>query len=63
MAATDQINRGSQMQAAATEQTSAALAQIQKSAGVAQTNATLADQRVGNMDTALKQSEMRWRLW
>ena len=55
MAATDQINRGSQMQAAATQQTSAALAQIQKSAGVAQTNATLADQRVGNMDTALKQ--------
>ena len=37
MAAVEQINRGSQQQAAATQQTSAALAQIENSAKLAQT--------------------------
>jgi methyl-accepting chemotaxis protein len=56
MAALDQINRGSQLQAAATQQTSAALAQIEKSASLTQNNATVADQRVQEMEATLKQT-------
>jgi methyl-accepting chemotaxis protein len=56
MAAVEQINRGSQQQAAATQQASAALAQIEKSAGLAKANAERADQRIGQIEGALKQS-------
>lgn len=55
MAAVDQINRGSQQQAAATQQTSTALAQIERSAGTARSNAELAEQRIQQMQDALKE--------
>ena len=56
MAAVEQINRGSQLQAGATQQTSAAMAQIEKSAGVAETNATTAKSRVQDMGALLLDS-------
>jgi methyl-accepting chemotaxis protein len=46
MAAIEQINRSCQVQAAATEQTSAGLAQIEKSAKLAQANGKAADERI-----------------
>jgi len=56
MAAVDQINRGSQLQGSATQETSAALAQIESSAAVAQTNATAGTEQVRAMGVALKDS-------
>ncbi len=56
MAAVEQINRGSQLQGSATQQTSAALAQIESSAAVAQTNATAGTEQVRAMEVALKDS-------
>ena len=56
MTAVEQINRGSQQQAAATQQTSAALAQIEASASIAQKNAGIADDRVKAMEVALTES-------
>ena len=44
MTAVEQINRGSQQQAAAAQQTSAALAQIERSAQVAQDKGKLASE-------------------
>ncbi len=54
MAAVDQINRGSQQQAAATQQTAAALSQIEASAGVARKNAEVASGQVQALEAALK---------
>ena len=56
MTALGQINRGTQQQAAATQQTSAALGQIEKSAKRAQQNAIQANERVARMADDLKQS-------
>jgi methyl-accepting chemotaxis protein len=56
MAAVEQINRGAQQQAAATQQTSAALAQIENSARHARTNATSANERVSATETDLARS-------
>ena len=56
MAALGQINRGTQQQAAATQQTSAALAQIEKSAQLAQRNARQGNDRIAKMGTDLGQS-------
>jgi methyl-accepting chemotaxis protein len=57
-AAVEQISRGSQLQAAATQETSAALAQIETSATLAQQNATRANHRVEAIEAALKQSRV-----
>jgi methyl-accepting chemotaxis protein len=54
MAAVDQINRASQLQASATQQTAAALNQIEASAKLAQNSGRIADERVRNIDAALK---------
>jgi methyl-accepting chemotaxis protein len=56
MAAVEQINRGSHLQAAATQETSAALSQIERMAGRAQTDAQLAKERVQQMEVARRQS-------
>lgn len=56
MDAVDQINRGSQLQAAATQETSAALSQIERMAGRAQTDAQAANERVQRVAAALGQS-------
>jgi methyl-accepting chemotaxis protein len=56
MAAVEQINRGSQQQASATQETSAALAQIETSARAAQNNAAMADERVAATAAALQES-------
>ncbi len=59
MAAVTQIDRGAQAQAAATEETSAALAEIEKTARAARTNAGIASERVQGLDEALRQSRAR----
>ena len=56
MAAVEQINRGSHQQAAATQQTSTAMAEIEKSAALAKANASSASEQVRVMDAALKDS-------
>jgi methyl-accepting chemotaxis protein len=56
MAAVDQINRGSQLQASATQQTSAALGQIETSANLAQQNGRTASERVEAMEASLGDS-------
>jgi methyl-accepting chemotaxis protein len=56
MAALAQINRGTQQQAGATQQTSAALGQIEKSARLAQQNAEQSNGRIAQMGTGLKQN-------
>ena len=53
MAAVDQISSGSAIQASATQQTAAGLAQIEASAGVAQTRATVATQAITDVESAL----------
>ena len=53
MTAVTQINRGSQLQAAATQQTSAALGQIERGAGVARSNAELASGQVRQLAAAI----------
>jgi methyl-accepting chemotaxis protein len=53
MASVDQINRASQLQSSATQQTSAALAQIETSAKVAQKNSRLAEERVASIEAAI----------
>jgi methyl-accepting chemotaxis protein len=58
MAAVDQINRGSQMQASATQQTSAALGQIENSANLAQQNGRTASERVQAMEASLRESRV-----
>jgi methyl-accepting chemotaxis protein len=55
-AAVEQINRGSQLQALATQQTSVALAKIETSADVARSNASTANERVAEMEDSLKTS-------
>jgi methyl-accepting chemotaxis protein len=55
MAAVEQINKASQLQSSATQETSAALNQIEKSAQVAKKNSKGADERIRNLDAALKQ--------
>jgi len=56
MASVGQINRGSQLQASATQATSAALVQIEKSAKLAQTNTSHASERVAGLEATLKES-------
>jgi len=56
MAAVEQINRGSALQGAATQETAAALAQIEAGAMVAQKTATTGDEQIRAMDRALKDS-------
>jgi methyl-accepting chemotaxis protein len=56
MASVGQINRGSQVQASATQATSAALVQIEKSAKLAQTNTSRASERVAGLEATLKES-------
>ncbi len=56
MAAVDQINRGSQQQAAGTHEASVAVVQIEQSAAGAKHNAELANGRVAALDAALKDS-------
>jgi len=56
MAAVEQIDRGTTQQASATQETSAALAQIEVSARTAQINAGLADERVEATAATLKES-------
>lgn len=53
MAAVDQISSGSAIQASATQQTAAGLAQIEASAGVAQTRAAAATQAITDVESAL----------
>ncbi|HEY5930975.1 MAG TPA: methyl-accepting chemotaxis protein [Burkholderiales bacterium] len=55
LAAVEQINRASQIQASGTQQTSAALAQIESSARLAQKNGRTANERVGAIDAALEE--------
>jgi methyl-accepting chemotaxis protein len=55
MAAVEQINKASQLQSSATQETSAALNQIEKSAQLSKTNSRGAAERVRNLDAALKQ--------
>ena len=54
MAAVEEINRACQLQASGTQQTSAALAQIEKSARIAQSSSTAANERVRSMESALQ---------
>jgi methyl-accepting chemotaxis protein len=56
MAAIEEINRACQVQASATEETSAGLSQIEKSAQVAQRNGKLADERIRAMQADLEMS-------
>jgi methyl-accepting chemotaxis protein len=56
MAAVEQINRGSALQGAATQETAAALAQIEAGAALAQTSATAGAEQIRAMDRALKDS-------
>ena len=56
MAAVEQINRACQLQASATQQTSAALAQIETSARWAQQNGKAGDESVGRVESALNDS-------
>jgi methyl-accepting chemotaxis protein len=58
MAAVAQISRGSQQQAAATHQTSTALTQIEKSAKLAQQNASQAGEQINKIEHALAESRM-----
>jgi methyl-accepting chemotaxis protein len=53
MTAVTQINRGSQLQASATQQTSAALAQIERGAAVARGNAEMASEGVKELAATL----------
>ena len=53
MAAVAQINRGSHLQAAATQQTSAAMTQIERATEIARKNAELAGGRVADLTTAI----------
>ena len=55
LAAVEQINRASQIQASGTHQTSAALAQIESSARLAQKNGRNANERVKAIDAALEE--------
>ncbi len=54
--AVEQINRGAQLQASATEQTSAAIGHIESGARVAQTTAVAASERTDAMAATLKDS-------
>jgi methyl-accepting chemotaxis protein len=54
MTAVEQIDRAARLQAAATQQTSAALAQIEKTAKLTQANVRSADDRVRDVEAALK---------
>ena len=54
--AVGQINRGSQLQASATQQTASALAQIAKSTDLAQTNAAISNERVRALRGSLSQN-------
>jgi methyl-accepting chemotaxis protein len=54
--AVDQINRGSQLQASATQQISAALASIEKSTAITQTSAAVSNQNVQAMTASLKRN-------
>ncbi|HEY6516330.1 MAG TPA: methyl-accepting chemotaxis protein [Steroidobacteraceae bacterium] len=54
MAAVEQINKAAQVQSAATHQTASALNQIDRSARLSQTNAKAGDERVTNLEAALK---------
>ena len=56
MAAVQQIERGSQQQASATHETSAALAQIENSGKLAQKTTHNSRERVSQMEAALKES-------
>jgi methyl-accepting chemotaxis protein len=54
--AVGQINRGAELQASATQQTASALAQIEKSTDLAQTNAAISNERVRALRSALSQN-------
>ena len=54
MAAAEQISKAAQLQSAATQQTSAAVSQIDKSARLAQANANTGNERVKDLESALK---------
>jgi methyl-accepting chemotaxis protein len=56
MAAVEQINRGSALQGAATQETAAALAQIEAGAGVAQKTATSGAEQIRTVERTLKDS-------
>ena len=55
MAAVTQSSKAAQVQSAATQQTSSALSQIDRSARLAQSNGKAGDDRVRNLDAALKE--------
>lgn len=55
MAAVEQINKAAQTQSAATHQTASALNQIDRSARLSQGNAKAGDERVTNLEAALKE--------
>jgi methyl-accepting chemotaxis protein len=55
MAAVEQINKAAQTQSAATHQTASALSQIDRSARLSQANAKTGDERVTNLEAALKE--------
>ena len=57
MAAVEQINKAAQVQSSATHQTASALNQIDRSARLSQTNAKAGDERVTNLDAALKEGQ------
>jgi methyl-accepting chemotaxis protein len=56
MTAVQQIDRGSQQQASATHETSAALLQIENSAKLAEATSTQANGRVADVDTSIRES-------
>jgi methyl-accepting chemotaxis protein len=55
MAAVEQISKASQLQSSATQQTAAALGQIEKSAQLAKKSGSTADGRIQDLNTALKE--------
>ena len=57
MAAVEQISKASQMQSSATHQTASALTEIDRSARLSQANAKAAEERVANLEAALKEGK------
>ncbi|HUN72678.1 MAG TPA: methyl-accepting chemotaxis protein, partial [Steroidobacteraceae bacterium] len=55
MAAVEQISKAAQIQSSATHQTASAMSQIERNARVAQTNSMAGNERVVNLDAALKE--------
>jgi methyl-accepting chemotaxis protein len=57
MAAVEQINKAAQIQSSATHETASALSQIDRSARLSQANAKAGNERVANLEEALKEAQ------